>query len=403
MQMRGLGHWPGFKKFIGLTLTILLGLLWLVNPGTVQADSGSTGTPATSLTIKAGYFGMPYKTMKVFSVSDLEAMPQVQQAYTFIDSMPAVVTASARGVKLTELLTKAGIDVNSVEVFYFYTTDIHKGWYQTLNRSYLLDTERYYYPNLPAHWDSDTQSALPGAEEGAIPVEPIIAIEDHWERFATSPDFTRMTGDQAFRLMFGQADTSTRTANKSAKWVHEISVMLKGAPPEEVTLDRDTADLLVGSSTQLTATVTPADAINKSVTWSSSDTKVATVDNDGLVTVIAPGTAAITATTVEGDRTATCIVNAVQGGVEQSKASAGTGSQEQTPAKPQPPEAEDQQYLAEKDGKSGHVFEVSVDTVPLQLETEQNGLNLYAGMIFVLLFLVGAGGRYLEYTKEVLR
>ncbi len=47
------------------------------------------GNPSATLTIKAGYFGSPYNTMKVFTFNDLEAMAQVQQAYTFIDSMPA--------------------------------------------------------------------------------------------------------------------------------------------------------------------------------------------------------------------------------------------------------------------------------------------------------------------------
>ena len=53
-----------------------------------------------------------------------------------------------------------------------------------------------------------------------------------------------------------------------------------------------------------TLTVAPADATNDAVTFKSSDTDVATVDADGIVTIIANGLAVITATTVEGNFTA---------------------------------------------------------------------------------------------------
>ncbi len=91
--------------------------------------------------------------------------------------------------------------------------------------------------------------------------------------------------------------------------MHAIEVMLGGAPPAGVTLDQDIAHLKVGSTVQLTATVAPDDATDKSVIWSSSDTGVATVDKHGLVTVVGPGTATITVSTVVGEMTATCIVN----------------------------------------------------------------------------------------------
>jgi FOG: Glucan-binding domain (YG repeat) len=51
-----------------------------------------------------------------------------------------------------------------------------------------------------------------------------------------------------------------------------------------------------GGTVQLTATATPVNATNKDVTWSSSDTNIATVDNTGIVTAIADGNVTITAT-----------------------------------------------------------------------------------------------------------
>ena len=62
-----------------------------------------------------------------------------------------------------------------------------------------------------------------------------------------------------------------------------------------------------GATVTLSATVTPEDATDKTITWSSSDEKVATVDG-GKVTGVAEGSATITATTKSGDKTATCTV-----------------------------------------------------------------------------------------------
>ncbi|WP_419822623.1 polysaccharide lyase family 8 super-sandwich domain-containing protein [Anoxybacterium hadale] len=75
-----------------------------------------------------------------------------------------------------------------------------------------------------------------------------------------------------------------------------------------IKLDKATMALKVGAHGQLIAEITPATAVNKDVTWSSSNTSIATVDSTGLVTAKATGTANITATTLDGGKTATCLV-----------------------------------------------------------------------------------------------
>ena len=77
---------------------------------------------------------------------------------------------------------------------------------------------------------------------------------------------------------------------------------------ESVTLSATTKSIKVGEEFTLKATVTPADAKNKAVTWESDKAAVATVDKNGKVKGIAAGEATITVTTVENNKTATCKV-----------------------------------------------------------------------------------------------
>lgn len=65
---------------------------------------------------------------------------------------------------------------------------------------------------------------------------------------------------------------------------------------ENVTLDKAEGVFTVGNTVTVTATVTPDTATNASVTWTSSDEAIATVDSEGKITAVAPGTATITAT-----------------------------------------------------------------------------------------------------------
>ncbi len=69
-----------------------------------------------------------------------------------------------------------------------------------------------------------------------------------------------------------------------------------------------TATIETGATQQLTATISPSDASNKAVTYTSSNTAVATVSSTGLITGVTTGTATITATSQDGSKTATCAV-----------------------------------------------------------------------------------------------
>ena len=79
---------------------------------------------------------------------------------------------------------------------------------------------------------------------------------------------------------------------------------------ESVTLDKTSCELMPTETAQLVATVNPGYVANKNVVWTSSNTDVATVDANGLVTAVAAGSATITATSeADNTKTATCTVN----------------------------------------------------------------------------------------------
>jgi len=78
-------------------------------------------------------------------------------------------------------------------------------------------------------------------------------------------------------------------------------------PVSGVTLNESSISLTVGGTKTLTATVSPSDATNKAVGWSSSNSGVATV-TFGTVTAVSAGSAIITVTTADGGKTAQCTV-----------------------------------------------------------------------------------------------
>ncbi len=76
---------------------------------------------------------------------------------------------------------------------------------------------------------------------------------------------------------------------------------------DSITLSAVSAGMLIGESLTLTATVLPENTTDKTVTWTSSESSIAGIDDNGTVTALSAGTAAITASTVNG-RTAECSI-----------------------------------------------------------------------------------------------
>lgn len=79
-------------------------------------------------------------------------------------------------------------------------------------------------------------------------------------------------------------------------------------PVSGIALNQTDAQVEVDQQVQLHANVTPANATNKQVSWTVSNASVASVNQNGVVTGLAPGTATVTAATVDGNKTAVCTI-----------------------------------------------------------------------------------------------
>ena len=109
----------------------------------------------------------------------------------------------------------------------------------------------------------------------------------------------------------GTTIITVTTEDRNYTVICEVEVMEESSVTmdvESVILNKSELELAVDESEMLVATVNPENATNKTVTWSSVDETVATVDANGKVTALSPGVTIITVTTEDGEFTAKCEV-----------------------------------------------------------------------------------------------
>ena len=129
----------------------------------------------------------------------------------------------------------------------------------------------------------------------------------------TSDNPNIATVDNTGKVTGVAAGTATITATSEKGKTATCTVTVKAVAVTGVSISPATATVKIGSTIALTADVTPTDATNKDVTWSSSDDNIATVIN-GKVTGIAEGTVTITATSVENNtKHGECLVSVQTG------------------------------------------------------------------------------------------
>ncbi|MBQ8316848.1 MAG: Ig-like domain-containing protein [Lachnospiraceae bacterium] len=120
----------------------------------------------------------------------------------------------------------------------------------------------------------------------------------------TSSDEKIATVDQNGKVTGIKRGTVTITAtskdNTDVKAECKVTVSSDNIDISKIELSASNIDLKVGDKSQINVTVNPSNATNQTISWTSSDEKVATVDENGNVTAVGVGTATITATTTDG-------------------------------------------------------------------------------------------------------
>ncbi len=102
----------------------------------------------------------------------------------------------------------------------------------------------------------------------------------------------------------GTAYIQVTTNDGNFTAICEVTVPVRA---DYVRLDKENAEIYIGETMKLIATVYPEDAVDREVTWSTNNPNIATVEN-GVVTPVSNGTAMITVTTVDGGHSASCEV-----------------------------------------------------------------------------------------------
>ena len=125
-----------------------------------------------------------------------------------------------------------------------------------------------------------------------------VYVEENWVETLDGKfkvDLTRFSGDKAYVMWAKLITSSGETYYDEAIYTFSGS-KVDNVEVTSITLDKSEITIKKGSSYTLTATITPNNATNKLVEWTSSNNNVATVSN-GKVTAISEGTTTITATT----------------------------------------------------------------------------------------------------------
>ena len=173
--------------------------------------------------------------------------------------------------------------------------------------------------NNPGNNDEDITAVLSVAvspassalvEGETLQLEAIITPEDATDKTLTwvsSAPSVASVSESGFvtALSEGTASITATAGGKSGTSL--ITVSKKVVHVTEITIDPQSVELEEGDNVNLTATVKPDDATERTITWTSSNQSVAKVDSGGKVTAVSKGSAVITAS-ADG-QSATCAVN----------------------------------------------------------------------------------------------
>ena len=291
------------RSFFCLTLALLLSFGNLLTVPAAAAAGGGGGSVTDTLTIKVGYWGMEekdYVEKATYHWTELDdqwggMLETHQQAYSFFRESDEggykTVIDSARGFYIKDLLTVAGINLNDIEGVSFYTQDQSVGYFTRFSYEELFAARRYFFNDLSyfVHQETNERGEPTGEYsidqavwDGAVEVEPMLALEDGWLDYEpgtehTAPVYEGLSTGNRFRLLFGQRTPEESRTNQTAKYTHSLYIALNGTP--KITTDDVELDSQIGSEHTLEFTMATSDdsfneALKQFLEWSSSNEEV---------------------------------------------------------------------------------------------------------------------------------
>ena len=160
------------------------------------------------------------------------------------------------------------------------------------------------------------------SETVAYTLEPADTTEDDVILSVADESVAKLEGNKLVAVSDGT--TKITATSGIVKTSAKVTVTTK---VEQITLNKTEGTLTVGNSVTITATVTPDNATNTTINWTSSDEKVATVDSNGKVTAVAAGNATIKATSEsDGDVSADYALTVNKAAAKPATNYRGTGS-----------------------------------------------------------------------------
>ncbi len=284
-----------------------------------------------SLPVRVFYNGALDETVLVTSpmLEALNPNSTIYQ-YSYMDNAYRCKFYSGWGPKLTGIITNYTslssaqlsnmvTDTTGTSKILFTGVDNYQAWWpcgstqSELSLQDLLSGPLYYYPDGTGTniMNGGYKNFIDDANTQVAPATiAVLAMGDPLQHFYSVSD---LDNQRTLRLYMGMKNTTDIEDNNSVKWVDEmdITMPLQDNPASGVTLGKSADDINTGGSDQLTATIAPANGVSRyitwnNVTWASSNPSVATVDQTGKVTAVAPGSANISVTA--SNLTATCAV-----------------------------------------------------------------------------------------------
>lgn len=275
----------------GLVTAVANGDATVIATAGGQTDSVSVTvtTPATSVTIA----GAPESPLPVGSTVQLSAVAKPDDTtdeVLWASSDENVLTVDADGLvtalgngKATITAT-AGDQVDSITV-------------------------TVVTPASGVELDAESLTLYIGGDASKLTARVLPAIASDKDVLWASSDDGVVTVDGDGVVFPAGVGSATVTATTVDGGFTASCAVTVGEHVSGIELDKGEISIIGAGTAELRATVSPDAALDKSVTWSTSDASVATVDESGLVTATGKGSAVVTATSTDGDLSASCKVS----------------------------------------------------------------------------------------------